>query len=266
MQFVKLVISPTQRYSYKDASNIEMNILGDFLASDVGYRPLPFRQWIFDNTSQNANGSLTALQKDADYIVLTDIFTEEESPAELKMSPKQFVQILTDWQEKVCNARPQAIIIKHENDQFVIEETTITNETEKTAPLPHPTITPHLYPLWIKFSFISCCTLFLLSLLDFRYYFTLNKKVQKARTIFEGKNYPDAAIYFKKLSKKLPTNTYMKRYLAQSLFKSDDIEDHIIALNSLSNIKFKKREWQELLNYMPTEYIEYFQDVKRNRT
>ena len=41
MEFVELTISPTKRYTYKTASNIEMNILGDFLASDVGYRPAP---------------------------------------------------------------------------------------------------------------------------------------------------------------------------------------------------------------------------------
>jgi hypothetical protein len=157
MKFVELVISPTQRYSYKAASDIEMNILGDFLASDVGYRPLPFRQWAFDNTSQNANGSLTALEKHADSILLTDIFAKEESPTALKMTHEQFVQILNDWQEKVCNAQPKAIIIQHENDQFIIE-TKILNEEDQTVP--HPTIAPLIYLSWIKSGVTLCYTLF----------------------------------------------------------------------------------------------------------
>jgi hypothetical protein len=156
MKFVELVISPTQRYSYKAASDIEMNILGDFLASDVGYRPSPFRQWAFNKASQNANGNLTALEKDADFILLTDIFAKEESPTALKMTFEQFVQILNDWQEKVCNAQPGTIIIQYENNQFVIKTET-SNEIIQT--IPHPTVVTHRYLSWIKFSVGLCYTL-----------------------------------------------------------------------------------------------------------
>lgn len=157
MKFVELAISPTQRYSYKAASDIEMNILGDFLASDVGYRPLPFRQWAFNKASQNANGNLTALEKDADFILLTDIFAKEESSTALKMTFEQFVQILNDWQEKVCNVQPTTIIIQHENNQFVIKTKT-SNEDIQT--IPHRAKNSYRYLSLIKSCVILCYSLF----------------------------------------------------------------------------------------------------------
>jgi len=156
MKFVELIISPTKRYAYKDASDIEMNILGDFLASDVGYRSLPFIQWAFDNTSQNANGSLTALEKNNNSIFLTDIFAKEETPTALQMTHQQFVQILNDWQEKVCGVQPKAIFIQHENNHFTIKIKTLNEDVQTT---PHPTIVTHTYLSWIKFSITLCYSL-----------------------------------------------------------------------------------------------------------
>jgi hypothetical protein len=37
------------------------------------------------------------------------------------MSRDQFIKLLDDWQEKVCKLKPKEVIIKHENDEFVIE-------------------------------------------------------------------------------------------------------------------------------------------------
>ena len=267
MEFVELTISPTKRYTYKTASNLEMNILGDFLASDVGYRPALFKKWASDNTSQNANGNLTALEKDNNYIILTDIFAKEETSTTLKMSCQQYIKILDDWETQVCKIQPKEIIIKHENNDFSIETVVNENNNEiaQSQTMPHAdyTIKPHSYPLWIKLSFMICCVLLFICLLDFPYYFKLSEQVKKAHRAFENKNYTDAAIYFQELSKELPDNKYMKRYLAQSLFKSDKIEDHMLALNSLAKVELKKREWQELLNYMPGEYVSFFQDAKK---
>jgi hypothetical protein len=270
MEFVELVLSPTKRYIYKTASNIEMNILGDFLASDVGYRPAPFKNWTFDPSSQNANGNLTSLKKDNDYIIFADMFAEEDTSSSLKMTCEQYVKILNDWETQVCKLQPKEVIIKHENNEFIIESTILSeSNSEVISAQTNPYsdyIKPHSYPLWIKFSFIICCILFLICLFDFPYYFKLNKKIQRAHKTFKEQNYPYASIYFEKLSKKLPNNKYIKRYLAQSLFKSDEIDDHMIALNYLATVQLNKHEWQELLNYMPVEYVAYFQDVKKDRT
>jgi hypothetical protein len=37
------------------------------------------------------------------------------------MTKQQFVQLLDDWQEKVCKPMPTEVIIKYENNQFIIE-------------------------------------------------------------------------------------------------------------------------------------------------
>ena len=53
MEFIKLILSPYGTHSYKDASNIEMNILGLFLTDDVGYYPSSFKEWgFFKNASK----------------------------------------------------------------------------------------------------------------------------------------------------------------------------------------------------------------------
>jgi len=120
VEFIKLVISSSERYSYDSASNIKMNILGDFLASDVS-RPSSFINWALDSESNHACANLTDLDKENDYILMSDLYSEEETPAELKMTQKQFVQILTDWEEKVLKLKPKEVTITYDNDEFLIE-------------------------------------------------------------------------------------------------------------------------------------------------
>lgn len=121
MEFIKLTRSSTGRYMYEDASNIAMNILGNFLCSDVGIRPLSFKQWFFDLSTPYACSNLTSLEKENEYILLSDLYSEEEEPTELKMTNVQFLQILDDWEEKVIKQKPKEVIITYENDEFVVE-------------------------------------------------------------------------------------------------------------------------------------------------
>lgn len=257
MKFVELVLSPSQRYAYKHSSDIEMNILGDFLASDVGYRSLPFKQWAYNSESQNISGTLTALKKDADSIMLTDIFTKNEPSATLQMTREQFIQMLDDWQEKVCNVQPKAMIIKQENNQFIIETITLIGDNSVTSRL---ALTPHTYPLWIKISFMLCCIILLVSLSGFPSYFVLNNKIKEARKAFNNKRYIEAASYYTELIKEMPNNKYIKLDLIQCLFHSQYIDDHMTAFDYLARIRdINKREWQKLLDCMPIQYAGYFQ-------
>jgi hypothetical protein len=128
MEFIALVrmASPFDGYAYKDASNIEMNILGDFLVSDVRCGGSEsYKEWGLTDKWKNdeTNGNITALERSGNYILLRDLFSEEEVPAALKMTREQFGQILTVWEEKVCKLKPKEVIIKYENDQFIIETT-----------------------------------------------------------------------------------------------------------------------------------------------
>jgi hypothetical protein len=37
------------------------------------------------------------------------------------MTKKQFVQLLDDWQEKVCKRKPKEVTITYDGNQFTIE-------------------------------------------------------------------------------------------------------------------------------------------------
>ena len=122
MQFIKLIISSHGSYIYRDASNIEMTILGHFLMTDIGCCPSPFKEWAFnDNWGDACSGNITRLEKEDNYILLTDLYSEEKTPSILRLTRQQYVQIITDWEEKVCKLMPKEVIIKYENDEFTIE-------------------------------------------------------------------------------------------------------------------------------------------------
>ncbi len=108
-------------YSPKNASSIEMCNLGYFLASDVRSRPSVFKEYAFNDRQQFMSSNATTLEKQDGYILLRDQYPEEEIPTNLKMSRDQFIKLLDDWEEKVCKVKPKEVIIKYENDEFIIE-------------------------------------------------------------------------------------------------------------------------------------------------
>src|SRR5688500_286575 len=103
MEFIKLILSAYGTLSYKDASNIEMTILGCFLTDDVSYYPSSFMEWGLTNNWKNeeTNGNCTFLKKEGNYIILSDLYSEEAVPSTLKLTKEQYKQILTEWEEKV---------------------------------------------------------------------------------------------------------------------------------------------------------------------
>lgn len=150
-----------------------------------------------------------------------------------------------------------------QNDQFVIN-TKALDEDEYYAQ--YSSLMPHTYPALLRIGFIICCLLFFLCLFSFPYYFELNKKIKAAQNALQNEEYFSASLQFKKLSKELPDNKCMKLRFAHSLFKSEYMGNHIIALDTLTAMTLDKHEWKELLNYMPIEYAQYFQNVKKDRT
>jgi len=122
MEFVKLLLSQNyEGYSYINASNIEMGILGLFLTDDVRYRPSLYKEYAFNDQQQYTSANATSLEKQNGCVLLRDQYPEEENPTTLKMTHDQFIKLLDDWEEKVCKLEPKEVIIKHENDQFIIE-------------------------------------------------------------------------------------------------------------------------------------------------
>lgn len=127
MEFIHLVTSHSGRYRYDDASNIEITILGHLLVNDIGCslrteKWPTFKDWALDDSLGDClSSNLTRLEKDGDYILLTDIYSDEEIPTEFKISRQQFAKLFDDWQEKVCKLKPKKVTITYDNDQFIIE-------------------------------------------------------------------------------------------------------------------------------------------------
>jgi hypothetical protein len=126
-------------YTSRISSNTEMWVLGNFLAADVGCSEQEwpsFKDWaLADKTNPNSKfthtigGNATFLEEDDDNdgcIHLVDATGSDEDdyyyiPARLIMTKKQFVQLLDDWQEKVCKRKPKEVTITYDGNQFAIE-------------------------------------------------------------------------------------------------------------------------------------------------
>ena len=108
-------------YDYYDASCIRMSIPGLFLARDVGGDTSFYKEWFLENKYNSAAGNVIELDKKDGYIMLRDMYSEEKIPTELKMTCHQFLQLLDGWEQKVIKLKPKEVIIKYENDEFVIE-------------------------------------------------------------------------------------------------------------------------------------------------
>jgi len=125
MEFVQLKLAPTGRYRYHDASSIEMNFLGRFLSTDVGFtrRGSPtYAEWALqDKWGDGFSGNAVRVEKENNFVFLSGVFPEEENPTKLKMTRQQFVNIIDEWFDTVCPGKPKKVTIKHESDRFFIE-------------------------------------------------------------------------------------------------------------------------------------------------
>ena len=122
MELVIIFTSQAGSYFFRDASSEKMAILAHFLISDVGYySSSSFKEYVFNDWERYTNSNATALEKKDGYVFLSDLYSQEDVPTILKMTSDQFVKLLDEWQEKVCNREPKEAFIKYENDQYVFE-------------------------------------------------------------------------------------------------------------------------------------------------
>jgi hypothetical protein len=127
MDYVKLSYN-NHSYCYKEGSCLKMDLLGCFLSSDVRcpdptHKFISYQEWIQnDALGMSTSGNITYLEKEGNHVYLSDLYSEEETPTRLKILRCQLVQLLNDWQEKVCKRKPKEVLIKHEDEnQFSIE-------------------------------------------------------------------------------------------------------------------------------------------------
>lgn len=137
MEFIKLVLSSNNRYEYQNASSSEMNTLELFLTSAIGHSKDEcqfFKDWALadkedcDNSFNYSIGTnITFLEEDdnGDIQIVDDTGSDPDDiyyiPARIKMTKDQFVQLLDDWETKVCKFKPKEVTITYDNGQFNIE-------------------------------------------------------------------------------------------------------------------------------------------------
>ena len=133
MEWITLKKCDNTTYIYQNSSSVGMTILGIFLYVDVWCNNSQFfKDWTLADKKNPSSkftnyigANATELEEGDDgYIYLRDAtepFSLENELQYLKISRQQFIQLLDEWQNKVCKRKPKEVIIKHENGQFFIE-------------------------------------------------------------------------------------------------------------------------------------------------
>jgi hypothetical protein len=116
--YVKLLYEDN-RYQYKGSNDVKMDILGIFLATDVGCYSPWFHEWALDDNQTDTGANYTSLEKEKNYIVLSEDASVGRGPF-YYFHKDEFVKLLEQW-EQVCKKKPKEVIITMENETFNIE-------------------------------------------------------------------------------------------------------------------------------------------------
>jgi hypothetical protein len=137
IDFVKIVLDPKrQDYFYEDSSSISMDILAFLLIRDVDCRIneasfTALQEWALnDDLGYAMSSNSTLYEKEGSYIHLRDLHSNEEISIKVTMLRSKFVELIDEWQDKVCKNMPKKVILKHQNGEFFIE----TQENNNNKP------------------------------------------------------------------------------------------------------------------------------------
>jgi hypothetical protein len=122
-------------YSYHDSTTDEMYALGVFL-TDIGLYTSwwsTLKEWALANKKDPAcefdyaiGSNATYIQEDENgNIEIFDAINDPDEPdlipAAIKLTKYQFLQLIDDWEKKVCGPRPQKVIVTNNSDHFSID-------------------------------------------------------------------------------------------------------------------------------------------------
>lgn len=121
MMYVKYIKNNVHDYDYVDATDINMNNLGNFLVRDCRYGTKMFKNCMFDNEYITFGGNLTTIEKENDHIILSDQYSQQpDGGPYFKIQKDEFLRLLDMW-EKVYAQKPQEILIIYDGQTFSIE-------------------------------------------------------------------------------------------------------------------------------------------------
>ena len=115
MQYILLKLNELDRFRYKISNSVEMTILSRLLTSDI-LDIKGWREWAIDPKQKEIGGNLSDLYKKNGYIYIGDLYSEQEDGGPfLKVSQKNFIEILDQWEE-FCKTKPKEILITQEDN------------------------------------------------------------------------------------------------------------------------------------------------------
>jgi hypothetical protein len=122
MEFAKLRRAAAwSGYVCAKASSLKMEIVGILLAQDVDCNIYPYKETLADDRFTGYGGNFTLVNKDGDHVLIIDLYSKGVVPTEFRMPKKIFIQLLDDWQDKVCKHMPKEVTITYDGNQFTIE-------------------------------------------------------------------------------------------------------------------------------------------------
>jgi hypothetical protein len=120
---MKYAILQLQSYGYYRClsfSDEETALMGDFLA-ELGCPGTSLDEWVLDDEQDLTSGNSMVLEKEDSYIYISDYYDQNAEPEKLRIAVKSFMQILSDWKEKVCKVMPKEVTIIRNGDDFTLE-------------------------------------------------------------------------------------------------------------------------------------------------
>lgn len=108
-------------YYYESTPNMKMKILADFLTDGPDFYIPSFIECVMDDDSLGTSSKTISLDKEGEFVFLSECEPTELVPTELKMTRKEIVQLLRDWIENVLLKKPKEATIIHKNNTFYVE-------------------------------------------------------------------------------------------------------------------------------------------------
>ncbi|HEV2601515.1 MAG TPA: hypothetical protein VGT41_04400 [Candidatus Babeliales bacterium] len=119
MKLVTCELIDDKVYICENSSGGDFWILAGFLTSDVGGGASSYREFINNPNQIETSSNYTMMEKEGDELLLACQFDYDFEPC-IKMSQKEMLSILDQWQELV-KLRPQEIIIFKRDDSYILE-------------------------------------------------------------------------------------------------------------------------------------------------
>lgn len=122
---------------------------------------------------------------------------------------------------------------------------------------------PHKYPLWVNFfaGLVIIATIYSLALLP--KYLVAAKKMHVAKEAYAARDYSEAISLYRSVLETIPTSEAARIGAAEAIFANGDKSDDEGGLELLSGITLNKSDWVGITQVMPTEYQQYFDNIKQ---